>query len=63
MVSDEQGCGEVELELNAYRHPATGEFDGMVRGTALLLFFHHNILCVLVISASNLRGLSGLLNI
>ena len=24
--------GEVSLEVNALRHPATGEFDGKIRG-------------------------------
>ena len=26
-----ESCGEVSLEINAFRHPATGEFDGTIR--------------------------------
>lgn len=30
---DTESSGEVSLEVSAYRHPATGEFDGSIRGT------------------------------
>lgn len=64
MAGDDVGCGEVSLELNAYRHPATGEYDGMIRGIVShcyhpLAMKSSFLMLYIVISVSNLKGLSG----
>lgn len=30
--STDASCGEVSMEIDAFRHPATGELEGTIRG-------------------------------